>query len=63
MPRHIALVEPESELVNVTSEVLFADVVESAIDTALEHRPNRFDAVGRNVSATYLPALWLIVSC
>jgi hypothetical protein len=32
VPLHIALIEPESELVHVASEVLVADVVEGAVD-------------------------------
>ena len=51
MPRYIALVERESELIDVPAEVLLADVVESAVDAALQHRPNRFDAIGRNAVA------------
>src|SRR5438094_316920 len=52
MPLHIALIEPESELVNVPAKVLRADMVEGAVDTALQHGPDAFDAVGRNVVAS-----------
>jgi hypothetical protein len=51
MTRHIALVEPESELVNVPAPVLRADVVEGAINAALQDSPNGLDAVGRNAIA------------
>ena len=50
MPLHIALIEPESELVNVSAKVFRADMVESAIDTALQDGPNALDAIGRNAA-------------
>lgn len=37
MPRHITFVEAESELIDVATEMLVADVMEGAIDTALEY--------------------------
>lgn len=46
--RNIALVEPESELVQMASKVLVADVVERTVDAALQHCPNRLDTVSRN---------------
>jgi hypothetical protein len=48
MPLHIALIEPESELVNVPAKVLRADVVEGAVNAALQDGPDAFNAVGRN---------------
>src|ERR1700746_2568239 len=50
-PRHIAFVEPESELVNVAAQMLRADVVEGAVDASLQDRPYAFDAVDRDVIA------------
>lgn len=35
MPCHIAFIEPESELVNISAKVFLADVMERAIDAAL----------------------------
>ena len=54
VPLHIALVEPESELANVTIKVLLADMVERTVDASLQQCPNGFDAVGRNVVANVL---------
>src|SRR5260370_30794984 len=45
---HIALIEPECELINVAAEMLWADVMERAVDAALQHRPNALDAVCRH---------------
>src|SRR5665213_2515606 len=51
VPSHIALVEPESELVHVTPKVLLADVVERAVDAALEDCPDGLDPVRGHVIA------------
>jgi hypothetical protein len=47
VPLHIALIEPESELIDVPAKVLRADMVEGAVNTALQDSPDAFDAVGR----------------
>ena len=52
MPSDVAIIEPEGELVNVPTKMLRADVVEGAIDTAFQHCPNAFDAVGCNAVAS-----------
>jgi hypothetical protein len=39
----IALIEPESELVNAPAKVLVADMVERAVDAAFQHGPNRLE--------------------
>jgi hypothetical protein len=57
VPRHIAFVEAESELVNVATEMLRADMMEGAIDAALQNCPNRFDAVGRNAVTNIFASL------
>jgi hypothetical protein len=44
-------IEPESELVDVAIKVLFADMVEGAVDARPSARPNRLDAVGRDAIA------------
>ena len=51
MPLHIALIEPKSELVNVSAKMLRANVVEGAVDATLQDGPDAFDAVGRNAIA------------
>src|SRR5690606_4298275 len=43
---HVAVVEAERELINVTAKVLLAGVVIDADDAALEHGKGAFDAVG-----------------
>src|SRR6266576_4412019 len=54
MPLNIALIEPESELVNGPAKMLRADMVEGAVDAALQHGPDASDAVSRNVVASVL---------
>ena len=54
MAFHVAIVQPESELVNVTAKVLRIDMVINAMQTALQHRPDAFDIVGRNAIADIL---------
>jgi hypothetical protein len=48
VPRYIAFVEPGSELADIAVKMLLTDVVENAVASALQHRPNGFDAVTRN---------------
>src|SRR6266511_2479815 len=43
---HVAVVEPERELVNVPGKMLRAGVMINANDPAFQHGPHRFDAVG-----------------
>src|SRR5579872_5624069 len=43
---HVAIVEPESKFINVAVKVLFAHMMIDAIDAALQHRENAFDAIG-----------------
>lgn len=43
-----AIIVPKLELRNVKMQVLFADVVESADDPALDDRPKALDRVGVN---------------
>jgi len=49
VPRHIALVEPESELVNVAAKMLRADVMERAVNPALQDGPDALDPIGCHV--------------
>jgi hypothetical protein len=51
MPLYVALIEPESELVNVPAKVFRADMVKGSIDAALQNSPDTFNAIGRNVVA------------
>ena len=48
MPLNLTLVKPESELAHIPAQVLFADMMIGAIDSALQERPDGFDAVGRD---------------
>src|SRR5258708_38401358 len=57
MPLHIALIEPESELVNVPAKMLRADMVEGAVNAAFQDGPDAFDAVGRNAIANVFAGL------
>ncbi len=50
VPAHIAVIQAEREFVDVPARVLRADVVERANNPALEHGPNRFDSVCRNIA-------------
>ena len=46
VPLHVPFVQTESELVNVTAQMLRAGVMIDAVNPALHYRPNAFDAVG-----------------
>jgi hypothetical protein len=37
MPLHVAFIQPKGELVNVPAKMLWADMMEGAIDAALEN--------------------------
>jgi hypothetical protein len=45
------LLKPERKLVEIERQILFRDVVEVADNTALEQRPERFNAIRMNVAA------------
>ena len=47
MALHIAVVKPEREFVHIAVQVLFAGMVIDAVQAALQHRPDAFDAIGR----------------
>ena len=51
----VADVVPARELSHVALQVLHADVVVDAVDAALEHRPERLDAVRVGVPDDVLP--------
>ena len=51
VPLNVALVEPESELAHVPTQMLFADMMVGAIDAALQERPDGSDAVDQNAVA------------
>src|SRR6266571_3511985 len=48
---NVAIVKPEGELVNVAGKVLGAGVMIDAGESALQHGPYRFDAVGADAVA------------
>ena len=50
----VALVELEGSFVDVAGQMLGQDVVLGAVDGALEHGPDRFDAVGVDIAARIL---------
>lgn len=66
MPGNVTFVEAEGELVNVPAKMLWADMMEGAIDAALEDGPNAFDAVGRDAIAHELASAvidGLVIKC
>ena len=46
----VAVIQPESKLVNVPARMVRADMVEGAVDATFQYRPDRFNAVGGNVA-------------
>src|SRR5579862_141025 len=48
MPLHVALIQPERELVNVAMQVLVAGVVIDAMQATLQDSPNALNTVGRH---------------
>ena len=55
------IIVPELELRNVKMQILFADVVECANDTALEDRPKAFNRLGVNCPNNILILAWSTV--
>lgn len=51
---HVAIVEPERELINVPGKVLGAGVMIDASESTFQHGPYRFDAVGADTAAHVL---------
>lgn len=50
MRPNVAVIQAESELVDIASRVACADVMERAVDPTLENGPDTLHAVNRNVA-------------
>jgi hypothetical protein len=59
----LAVVMTERELRDVQRQILFADLVIAAHDSALQQRPKRFDIIRGTFPRTYSCALWSTCSC
>src|SRR3990172_2726351 len=55
VPLHVAVIQPERKLVDVSAQVLAAGVVVNAEYPALHDREHALDAVGRDVAAHVFP--------
>ncbi len=55
VPANVAVIQPERKLVDVPAYMVWADVVEGSVDTALQDRPDGFDAVNVNVAINVQP--------
>lgn len=54
MPLHVAVVQPEDELIDIPAKMLWIDVVINAMQPALENTPNALDVVGAHAVADIL---------
>ncbi len=63
MPLHVALIQPEGELVNIPRQMLRRNLMVNAVDSALQDGPNRFDAVRADRPTRVLTTMTLKYGC